>query len=173
MRAEDIIEALAAETRRKIVKLLAMEPLTLSEIAERLGISQPAALKHIRELESSGIIEVSKVRDQYGRIRRCYRIVRPIRVILSLDGDSVRIYVREARPIEGIPVDIEGRIKRLIDMTNELNNAESLGKMMYKSTEIIKEIEETLNKIEELESQLIWLRYEVLKSLKKFVSRLS
>jgi len=94
-------------------------------------------------------------------------------VILSLDGDSVRIYVREARPIEGIPVDIEGRIKRLIDMTNELNNAESLGKMMYKSTEIIKEIEETLNKIEELESQLIWLRYEVLKSLKKFVSRLS
>jgi len=173
MRAEDIIEALATETRRKIVKLLAMEPLTLSEIAERLGISQPAALKHIRELESSGIIEAHKVRDQYGRIRRCYRIARPIRVILSLDGDSVRIYMREARPIEGVPADIEGRLKRVMGMINELNSADSLGKMMYKSTEIIKEIEETLDDIEEIESQLIWLRYEVLRSLKKFVSRLS
>ncbi len=173
MRAEDIIEALATETRRKIVKLLAMEPLTLSEIAERLGISQPAALKHIRELESSGIIEASKVRDQYGRIRRCYRIARPIRVILSLDGDSVRIYVREARPIEGTPADIERRLKRLKDMVSELDDVDSLGKMMYKSTEIIKEIEETLDEIEEIESQLIWLRYEVLRSLKKFVGRLS
>ncbi len=173
MRAEDIIEALATETRRKIVKLLAIEPLTLSEIAERLGISQPAALKHIRELESSGIIEASKVRDQYGRIRRCYRIARPIRVILSLDGDSVRIYVREARPIEGTPADIEGRLKRLRDMVSELDDVDSLGKMMYKSTEIIKEIEETLDEIEEIESQLIWLRYEVLRSLKKFVGRLS
>jgi hypothetical protein len=92
---------------------------------------------------------------------------------LSLDGDSVRIYVREARPIEGVPADIEGRLKRVMDMINELNSADSLGKMMYKSTEIIKEIEKTLDDIEEIESQLIWLRYEVLKSLKKFVNRLS
>jgi len=113
------------------------------------------------------------VRDQYGRIRRCYRIARPIRVILSLDGDSVRIYVREARPIEGTPADIERRLKRLKDMVSELDDVDSLGKMMYKSTEIIKEIEETLDEIEEIESQLIWLRYEVLRSLKKFVGRLS
>lgn len=173
MRAEDIIEVLAAETRRKLLKLLAMEPLTLSELSERLGISQPAVLKHIRELESSGIIETFEVRDQSGKLRRCYRISKPLRVVMSFDGDSLRIYLREAKPLDEIPIGLEGRILRLREEMDELKNLDSFGKIMYRSAEIMKEIEDILGEIEKLESQLIWLRYEMLKSLKKFASRLS
>ncbi|MDW8036262.1 MAG: ArsR family transcriptional regulator [Candidatus Korarchaeum sp.] len=173
MKAEDIIEVLAAETRRKLLKLLAMRPLTLSEISEKLGISQPAVLKHIRELESSGIIEAFESRDQSGRMRRCYRISKPLRIIMSFDGDSLRIYLREAKPLDEVPVGLEERIIRLREEVNELENLDSLGELMYKSSEMMKEIENILGEIEKLESQLIWLRYEMLRSLRKFVSGLS
>lgn len=173
MRAEDIIEVLAAETRRKLLKLLANEPLTLSEISGRLGISQPAALKHIRELESSGIIKAFELRDQSGKLRRCYKISKPLKVVMSFDGDSLRIYLREAKPLDEIPTGLEERILRLRNELSELEDSDSLGKVIYKYGEMIKEIEDIMGKIENLESQLMWLRYEVLKSLKRFASRLS
>lgn len=173
MRAEDIIGALATERRRKILELLAMGPLTLSELSERLGISRPAALKHVRELESSGIIEAFEVRDQSGKLRRCYRISKPIRIVMSLDGDSLRISLREAKPLDDISTGLEERILRLRSEVDELEKMDSLGKIMYKFADIMKEIEEILDDIGKLESQVIWLRYETLRSLKKFASRLS
>lgn len=173
MRAEDIIEVLAAETRRRLLKLLANEPLTLSEISEKLGISQPAALKHIRELESSGIIKAFEVRDQSGKLRRCYKISKPLKVIMSFDGDSLRIYLREAKPLDEIPMGLEERILKLRNELSELENLDSFGKIIYKYGEIMKEIEDILGEIENLESQLMWLRYEMLRSLKRFASKLS
>lgn len=173
MRAEDLIEALATETRRRMLRLLATGPLTLSELSERLGISQPAVLKHIRELESSGIIEPVEIRDQSGRLRRCYRISRPIRLVMSIDGDSVRIYLREAKPLGEVPRGLEERILRLKEEISELEEIDSFGKIIYKYADIMKEVDRILSDIEELESQLVWLRHELIRSLKRFTSRLS
>lgn len=168
-----MIEALATETRRRMLRLLATGPLTLSELSERLGISQPAVLKHIRELESSGIIEPVEIRDQSGRLRRCYRISRPIRLVMSIDGDSVRIYLREAKPLGEVPRGLEERILRLKEEISELEEIDSFGKIIYKYVDIMKEVDSILSDIEELESQLVWLRHELIRSLKRFTSRLS
>ncbi|MCS7102845.1 MAG: hypothetical protein NZ992_03065 [Candidatus Korarchaeum sp.] len=92
---------------------------------------------------------------------------------MSFDGDSLRIYLREAKPLDEVPVGLEERIIRLREEVNELENLDSLGELMYKSSEMMKEIENILGEIEKLESQLIWLRYEMLRSLRKFVSGLS
>lgn len=52
-----VFSALSDPTRRRIVERLARKPLTVGEIASEFPISQPAISKHLRVLESSGLIE--------------------------------------------------------------------------------------------------------------------
>lgn len=52
------LTALAEPTRLKIVELLRDGPLTVNQIAERLGLGQPQASKHLRTLHEAGLVEV-------------------------------------------------------------------------------------------------------------------
>lgn len=61
--------ALAEPNRYHIVELLRDGPLTVGEIAERLGIRQPQVSKHLRVLSDSGIVEV-----QPNANRRIYKL---------------------------------------------------------------------------------------------------
>lgn len=49
-------EALASETRLRIIQLLAGEELNIKELAARAGISSPIMLKHIKKLEEAGLV---------------------------------------------------------------------------------------------------------------------
>lgn len=50
--------ALAEPNRMHIVELLRDGPLTVGEIADRLGMRQPQASKHLKVLGEAGIVEV-------------------------------------------------------------------------------------------------------------------
>lgn len=50
--------ALAEPNRLRIVELLRDGPLTVGEIAARLGLRQPQASKHLKVLGEGGILEV-------------------------------------------------------------------------------------------------------------------
>src|SRR5215469_13373198 len=50
--------ALAESSRLQIVDLLFREPLPVGAVAERLGIRQPQASKHLRALSDAGLVEV-------------------------------------------------------------------------------------------------------------------
>jgi DNA-binding transcriptional ArsR family regulator len=52
------LSALAEPNRLHIVQLLRDGPLTVGEIAERLGLRQPQVSKHLRVLSDSGLVEV-------------------------------------------------------------------------------------------------------------------
>lgn len=52
------LNALAEPNRLHIVELLRDGPLTVGEIAERLGLRQPQVSKHLRVLSDSGLVEV-------------------------------------------------------------------------------------------------------------------
>lgn len=52
------LHALAEPNRKQIVELLREGPLTVGEIADRLGIRQPQASKHLKVLAESGVLEV-------------------------------------------------------------------------------------------------------------------
>jgi DNA-binding transcriptional ArsR family regulator len=49
-------KVLSVETRIKIIELLKQGPLSVSEIAESLGVSQPAASQHLRVLKQAGLV---------------------------------------------------------------------------------------------------------------------
>jgi DNA-binding transcriptional ArsR family regulator len=56
--ATTTLSALAEPNRMRIVELLRHGPLTVGEIAERLGLRQPQASKHLKVLGDSGILDV-------------------------------------------------------------------------------------------------------------------
>jgi DNA-binding transcriptional ArsR family regulator len=56
-----VFEALANEHRREIVLLLALQPASISQLAEIRGLSLPAIHKHIAVLEDAGLVARRKV----------------------------------------------------------------------------------------------------------------
>lgn len=56
--------ALAEPNRLHIVELLRDGPRSVGEIAERLGLRQPQASKHLRVLSDAGFVEVRPVAQQ-------------------------------------------------------------------------------------------------------------
>jgi len=63
------LRALAEPNRLQIVELLRSGPLTVGEIAERLGLRQPQTSKHLRILNDAGLVEVQAVAN-----RRIYKL---------------------------------------------------------------------------------------------------
>ena len=62
-----LFHALAHDARRDMLDRLATEDLTIGALAEPVQMSFPAASKHVRVLESAGLIE----RTVEGRRHRC------------------------------------------------------------------------------------------------------
>jgi len=50
--------ALAEPNRREILDLLRLEPRTVSEVVDSIGLSQPAVSKHLRVLRDVGLVKV-------------------------------------------------------------------------------------------------------------------
>ena len=63
------LSALAEPNRLQIVELLRSGPLTVGEIAEKVGLRQPQASKHLRILSDAKIVEVQAVAN-----RRIYKL---------------------------------------------------------------------------------------------------
>lgn len=61
--------ALAEPNRFHIVELLREGPLSVGEIADRLGLNQPQASKHLRVLSEAGLVEVQAIVN-----RRIYKL---------------------------------------------------------------------------------------------------
>ncbi len=168
MKGEDLIEALSGETKRKVVSLLTRKPLTLKEIAEILGITPPAALKHVRELESLGIIESYSVNRGPGRPRKYYRISRSLRLVITLTEDSLQIKSMEIEPSTILSTDIKERLEEIKKRLEVLGEVTSFSETITHSSCLIQDIDNLLQELEGVESHLIWIREEILRHLRRF-----
>lgn len=92
--------ALADPSRRSIVVRLSWGPASVSELAEPLAMSFPAAVQHIDVLQKSGLVRSEKV----GRVRTCRLEPAPMR--------SVEQWIAEHRATW------ENRLDRLGDVLN-------------------------------------------------------
>ncbi|MFD1956615.1 ArsR/SmtB family transcription factor [Paenibacillus thailandensis] len=95
------LSALAEPNRKEIVELLREGPLTVGEIADRLGLRQPQASKHLKVLSDSGIVEVKAEAN-----RRIYKLrpepfqaldswVESFRRVMEERFDNLENYLRE------------------------------------------------------------------------------
>lgn len=84
------LHALAEPNRLAIVELLKDGPLTVNEIAERLGLGQPQASKHLRALHDAGLVEVHPIAN-----KRVYKLQPEPFQELGAWADSFRKAVEE------------------------------------------------------------------------------
>lgn len=71
----DTLRVVADPLRNQIVELLIMEPLTVKQVAERLGLAPSKLYYHIGLLEKHGIIEVAETRMVANLQEKDYRAV--------------------------------------------------------------------------------------------------
>ncbi|MFD4958573.1 ArsR/SmtB family transcription factor [Microbacterium sp. NPDC058389] len=64
---DEVFVALADSTRRAVIRRLGEGPASVSELARPFAITLPSFLKHVRVLESSGLVRTAKS----GRVRMC------------------------------------------------------------------------------------------------------
>ncbi|MFW0796943.1 metalloregulator ArsR/SmtB family transcription factor [Gordonia sp. CPCC 205515] len=64
---DDIFVALAEPTRRQVIRRLGTGPASVGELAQPFSMTLPSFMKHVRTLESSGLIQTTK----HGRVRTC------------------------------------------------------------------------------------------------------
>jgi DNA-binding transcriptional ArsR family regulator len=56
-----VFDALANEHRRELIRLLALQPRSISQLAELRGLSLPAINKHVRVLEQAAMVRRRKL----------------------------------------------------------------------------------------------------------------
>jgi predicted transcriptional regulator len=91
---QDPLDALGNSYRREIVELLARKPRSVQEIADRLPISRPAVSRHLRVLNSAGLVS-----DEQRGTRRLYRLERSY--LMQLWGDVAtrfKLFAENTKP---------------------------------------------------------------------------
>ncbi|WP_309103798.1 metalloregulator ArsR/SmtB family transcription factor [Microbacterium sp.] len=64
---DEVFIALSDPTRRAVIRRLGEGPASVGELSEPFSITLPSFMKHVRTLESSGLIRTHKT----GRVRTC------------------------------------------------------------------------------------------------------
>jgi len=64
---DSVFGALSDPTRRAMIQQLSHGPAAVSDLARPLSLALPAAMQHLRVLESAGLIHSEKI----GRVRTC------------------------------------------------------------------------------------------------------
>lgn len=105
LRPHETFAALADPTRMAFLERLSREDATITQLADRAGISLPGARKHVKVLENVGLVTTRKL----GRARVC--TIGPRRM------------EQEAAWIAGYQRSLEERLDRLGDLLERLKEA--------------------------------------------------
>jgi len=81
-----VLKALGEINRLRIVRLLLKEQLGVGDIADRLGISQYNASKHLRILKEAGLLEMEKSGKQ-----RLYGVVPDLKDELAANQNVLKL----------------------------------------------------------------------------------
>ncbi len=63
----DAFQAIADPSRREILRLLSRDTMTINALADNFDMSRPAVSKHIKALDSAGLISIQNI----GKERYC------------------------------------------------------------------------------------------------------
>lgn len=122
---DNALYLLQNKVRRQILERLAREPHYPMQLAELIGVSQPAVVKHLKELEKGGMVSKNKVpSEKGGPPRTIYAVERAISIQVDIGPDLFRCEERKlpaggpmrlssALPAASIPVaeSLSGRKK--------------------------------------------------------------
>ncbi len=107
--ADTVLKLLQNDVRRRILARLVREPHYPMQLAELLKVSQPAINKHLKELESGGLVTKEQVpSEKGGPPKRIYSVTESISVRIDLGPDLFSVEQR-ALP-KGGPMRLSGSL---------------------------------------------------------------
>lgn len=83
-----IFEALASDVRVKILKLLGKSEQSIKKLAENLDLSNSIMTRHIKKLETAGLIETRWNRENGATMKICSLKVRDINIEIPVDEST-------------------------------------------------------------------------------------
>jgi len=132
--ADNILQIVGNDNRRKILSLLSEEPQYISQIAKKLDVTQPAILKHLSLLENAGLIESFRRESPLGAARKYYKICDSVDIEIVINPEKFRVSRHPRKMSCSKYLETEGKTKRL---TEEINKAEDLAVKSDKARELL------------------------------------
>ena len=103
---DGVFVALADPTRRAVIRRLGRGPTSVGELAREFPITLPSFMKHVRTLETNGLIRTAKV----GRIRTCVLDRERLALVEDWLAEQRRIWEGRTDRLERFVTDtMEGR----------------------------------------------------------------
>lgn len=102
---DGVFVALADPTRRAVVRRLGSGPVSVGDLAREFPMTLPSFMKHVRTLESTGLVQTAKA----GRVRTC--TLNRERLLLLDDwlAEQRRIWEERTDRLEQFVTDVEDR----------------------------------------------------------------
>lgn len=158
MKSDVILDILGNETRRRILSVLAREPMYFNQLAKEIDIGQQAILRHLDALEESGLIETYAEKSDLGAPnRKYYRLNSSFVLTIALSEDDFTI---SSQKIE------ETRQKESMKYYKKLDSIpEGAGKALASLQQSIADIDLEMSLLESRLADLRALRQQVLHRL--------
>lgn len=100
LESDVILDILGNVTRRRILSVLAREPMYFNQLAREIDIGQQAILRHLDALETSGLIETYAEKSDLGAPnRKYYRLNSSFVLTVALSEDDFTISSRKIEEI--------------------------------------------------------------------------
>jgi predicted transcriptional regulator len=158
MDSDVILDILGNNTRRKILSVLAEEPMYFNQLAKEIGVGQQAILRHLEALEESGLIETYAEKSDLGAPdRKYYRLNDSFILTISLSEDDFTMKKQKI---------IESRQKQSEKFYRVLDSIpEQAGEALSSLQENLADIEEEISSLEARLNDLYALKQQILRRL--------
>ncbi len=100
---DGVFVALADPTRRAVIRHLGRGPSSVGDLAREFPMTLPSFMKHIRTLESTGLIRTAKA----GRVRTCVLNRERLALVEDWLADQRRIWEERTDRLERLVTDPE------------------------------------------------------------------
>jgi DNA-binding transcriptional ArsR family regulator len=100
---DGVFVALADPTRRAVIRHLGHGPSSVGDLAREFPMTLPSFMKHIRTLESTGLIRTAKA----GRVRTCVLNRERLALVEDWLADQRRIWEERTDRLERLVTDPE------------------------------------------------------------------
>ncbi len=178
-----LLDVLGNDNRRKILKLLALEPRYLLQLAEELGVSQQAVLKHLALLEKYGVISsYAAPGDMPGPLRKYYKLSKSVCLAFEMTEDSVDFKLKVI-PGRGVEVEEEAEGEGFGNFADELQKLEAKvsaldgevdrRQVLYRCNEILRGLNEELDDLERVRVRLLTLKQMTVNKAHQTIRNLS
>jgi len=144
---DKIFLALKSETRRKILSMLASEPMYLTQLAFNLNLGQQAIFRHLQLLEESGLLDSDFKDAGQGAPRRYYQIARAVRVEVQISPEMFDIGMFDVPSIEiTTPKDFP-ELAEIVTKCAELGKTPNSKEKLSVYSDLLKNLSKELNKV--------------------------